>query len=171
MVLGLGSDSFNSNSNRAFNESIPSSSRVARLVYTPTLDHHRKLIINWAVNCLDYNFWTAFALHMTAANNCMPLLEGTADEHGNIYNIPDEEKSDAATGGVRATMGACRWWRPFKLEGAWDSLKIVSRKISLRKEEFSNIDKDIRDLVAPMWGTLTIPCKFCDLEQKSKWIS
>ncbi|KAL4561429.1 hypothetical protein LXL04_033595 [Taraxacum kok-saghyz] len=35
MVLGLGLGSFNSNSNRAFNESIPSSSRVARLVYTP----------------------------------------------------------------------------------------------------------------------------------------
>ncbi|KAL4586367.1 hypothetical protein LXL04_011003 [Taraxacum kok-saghyz] len=37
MVLGLGSGSFNSNSNRTFNESIPSSSRVARLVYTPNI--------------------------------------------------------------------------------------------------------------------------------------
>ncbi|KAL4589917.1 hypothetical protein LXL04_002829 [Taraxacum kok-saghyz] len=36
MVLELGSGSFNLNSNRTFNESIPSSSRVARLVYTPS---------------------------------------------------------------------------------------------------------------------------------------
>ncbi|KAL4574646.1 hypothetical protein LXL04_021482 [Taraxacum kok-saghyz] len=45
MVLGLGSDSFNSNSNRAFNESIPSSSRVARLVYTP-MDIHLVYVQN-----------------------------------------------------------------------------------------------------------------------------
>nr|KAJ0226308.1 hypothetical protein LSAT_V11C100044600 [Lactuca sativa] len=35
-MLELGSGSFNSSSSRAFNESIPSSSRVARLTYTPT---------------------------------------------------------------------------------------------------------------------------------------
>ncbi|KAJ9553169.1 hypothetical protein OSB04_017214 [Centaurea solstitialis] len=41
MELELGSSSFNSRSNRDFNESIPSSSRTARLTYTPnTLGTH-----------------------------------------------------------------------------------------------------------------------------------
>ncbi|KAL4569984.1 hypothetical protein LXL04_025633 [Taraxacum kok-saghyz] len=42
MVLELGLGSFNSNSNRAFNESIPSSSRVARLVYTPICGYQQE---------------------------------------------------------------------------------------------------------------------------------
>ncbi|KAL4584734.1 hypothetical protein LXL04_009343 [Taraxacum kok-saghyz] len=56
MVLGLGSGSFNSNSNRAFNESIPSSSRVARLVYTPSPDAQHTL------DALTSTTWRSFVV-------------------------------------------------------------------------------------------------------------
>ncbi|KAJ9560595.1 hypothetical protein OSB04_005755 [Centaurea solstitialis] len=72
--LELGSDSFNSNSSRAFNESIPSSSRTARLTYT--LRRGTITIILTSKYCLPPNgCWEGYYILGVSIGTGYPLLE------------------------------------------------------------------------------------------------